>query len=83
MFSLRGCYNVAIPYVAILHVAISHVTHGKLHETCMFNATRKRGPRKHVMGMHCSFLVAPCVDTQVKNEVKIEWYRICHCLQNF
>ena len=45
--SLRGCYNMAalcvdIPCVrvAILRVAIPHVAHGKLHETCMFHATR-------------------------------------------
>ena len=27
---------------------IPHVAHDKLLETCMFHATRKRGPRKHV-----------------------------------
>ena len=60
--------------MAVAHMAIPCVAHGKLHETCMFHATRKRGPRKHVTGMHCSFLVVPRVDIQCKNEVIIERY---------
>ena len=51
-------------------MAIPRVAYDKLLETCMFHATRKRGPRKHVTGFYC-------VTTHVhacKNEVIIEQY---------
>ena len=63
--------------MAVTHLGIPCVAHGKLHETCMFHATRKHGPHKHVTGMHCSFLVAPRVDTCVEMKLRIiEWYRM-------
>ena len=81
MCSLHGCYNVAtlhvaIPCMAILLTATLHVAHGKLHKMCMFHTTRKLGPHKHMIGIHCSFLVSLLVDMQVKNinDVVIEWY---------
>ena len=46
----RGHY-MRIACVAILRVTIPRVAHNKLHETCMFHATRKRGSRKHVTGL--------------------------------
>ena len=52
--------------VAVTCVAIPHVADGKLHKMCMFHATRKRGPQKHVTDMHYGFLMAPHVDTFVK-----------------
>ena len=51
--------NMATPHVdiscvrvAILRVAIPRMA---LHETCLFHATRKRGPRKHVTGIFIDF----------------------------
>ena len=45
-------YRVSGHYMRVPRVAIPHVTiHKKLHETCMFHATRKRGPRKHITGL--------------------------------
>ena len=41
----------------------------KLQKKYMFHATGKHGPHKHVTGMHCSFLVAPCVHTYVKKKL--------------
>ena len=58
--------------MAVTRVATTaHVAHGKLHKTGMFHAPRKRGPRKQVTGMHCRFLVAPCVDTHVTMKLKL------------
>ena len=57
-------------YMRVPRMAIPHVAHGKLHETCMFHATRKRGPRKHVTGL---FKVLSCGHA-CKNEVIIERY---------
>lgn len=48
---------MAIPYV---------IAHGKLHKTCLFNITRKCGPRKHATGMNCSFLMTPPMEHIVK-----------------
>ena len=79
MCSLHGCYNVATPRVAIPWVAIPCVAHGKLYETCMLHAMKKCSPCKLVTGMHCSFLVAPRIDIQVKNEVVIERYCTYAC----
>ena len=46
----RGqCMRVA--RVAISRVTIPRVAHDKLHEACIFDATRKRGSRKHVTGI--------------------------------
>ena len=59
----------AITCVATPCVAIPYLTHGKLHEMCIFHTMRKRGPCKHIKGLHCSFVMA---DTC---EVIIEWYR--------
>ena len=33
--------------------------HVYFHETCTLHDTSKRGPRKHVTGMHCSIAVVP------------------------
>ena len=60
------CMHGYIPRVTIPRVAISHAwlystrdyiprvairtPRVELHETCMFHAIRKRGPRKHVTG---------------------------------
>ena len=79
MCYLRGCYHVGTPCVAvaILHVVIPHVAHSKLHNICMFYATRKHDPCKHVMDMWwSSFLVALRVDTQVI----IEQYHMYVCM---
>ena len=48
IYSMRGY----IPHVDILRacMAIFHAWLYVLHETCMFHAIRKRGPRKHVTG---------------------------------
>ena len=54
---------VVVTYVAAPCLTVPPIAHSKLYEMCMFHATRKHGPRKHVMGMHCRFLVAPQVDT--------------------
>ena len=48
---------MATPYLTIPHMA-----HSELHETCMFHTTRKCGPHKHAMGMHCGFFVVPPMD---------------------
>ena len=32
------------------YMHVPRVAYDKLHETCMFHAARKRGPRKHVTG---------------------------------
>ena len=53
---------MTVKHVAIPCLTIPRVAHGKLHEPCMFHATTKHGPRKHVTGMNCRFLVAPCMD---------------------
>ena len=54
------------PRIGYVKLAIPCVVHGKLQETRMFHATTTHDPRKHVTRVHCSFLVAPRVDTQVK-----------------
>ena len=46
----RGHY-MRVVRVAISCVTIPRMAHNKLHETCMFHATRKRGSRKHVTGL--------------------------------
>ena len=66
----RGHY-MHVPRMGISRVAIPRVAHDKLHETCMFHATRKRGARKHVMGL---FKVLSWCHA-CKNEVIIEQYR--------
>ena len=45
---------------------IPRVAHNKLHEMCMFYAMRKRGPRKHVMGLFKVLFVVPCASMRVK-----------------
>ena len=45
-----GGHYMHVPHMGIPRAAILHVAHDKLHETCMFNITRKHGPPKHVMG---------------------------------
>ena len=44
-------------YMRVPRMAIPRVAHDKLLETCMFHATRKRGPRKHLTGL---FKVLSC-----------------------
>ena len=58
-------------HMHVPHMTIPCVARDELHETCMFHATRKCGPRKHVMGL---FIVSCC--HACKNEVIIERYRI-------
>ena len=65
-----------VPRVAISLVTIPCVAHDKLHETCMFHATSKRGPRKHVTGL---FKVLSCCHVCI-NEVIIEQYGIISCV---
>ena len=59
-YCVRGHYMhvpcVTIPRLAIPRVTNPRVAHDKLHETCP-HATRKRGPRNHVMGL---FKVLSC-----------------------
>ena len=52
---LHGCHMHGSPCMAIPHVTQD-----------VYHAIRKHGPHKHTMGMHCSFLVAPHVDTHLK-----------------
>ena len=56
---------MAATHMAISCLTIPRVAHVKLYKLCiyMFHAMRKHGPRKHVMGMHCRFLVATGMDT--------------------
>ena len=42
--------RVTIARVIIPRVTIPRVAQDELHETCIFHATRKRGPRSHVTG---------------------------------
>ena len=56
-----------------LRVAIQSVAHGKLHMICMFHATRKHGPRKHVTGIFQDFSWHHTW-TRKENEVMIERY---------
>ena len=53
---------MAVTSMTIPCLTIPCIVHGTLHELFMFHVTRKRGPHKHVMGMHCRFLMAPLVD---------------------
>ena len=53
------------------HVIIPRVAQDELHQTCVFNAMRKRGPRSHVMGL---FKYLSCCHA-CNNEVIIERYR--------
>ena len=41
------------------------------HETCTLHNTSKRGPHKHVTGMHCSIVVVPCKITHVKMKLQL------------
>ena len=41
------------------------------HETCTLHDTSKRGPRKHVTGMHCSIVVIPCKIKHVKMKLQL------------
>ena len=61
----RGHY-ICVACVAISRVTIPHVAHNKLHEMCMFHATRKRGSRKHVTGLFKDFIVVQRVFMRVK-----------------
>ena len=68
---------MAIPcmHMDILCMAIPHVAHGKLHETCMFHATRKCGPCKHMT--ECIVVFCGTMHGHVsKSEVIIQWYHI-------
>ena len=65
-------------YVCFMHgystrEYIPCVAHDKLLETCMFHATRKRDPRKHVTGLFKVYRVTTRVHA-CKNEVIIERY---------
>ena len=72
MHGYRACgHYMRVPRVAISCVTIPRMAHDKLHGTCMFHATRKRGPRRHVMGL---FKVLSWCH-MCKNEVIIEWHR--------
>ena len=64
-YRARGHY-MRVLHVAIPCVTISHVEHDKLHETCMFHATRKRGPHKHVTGLFKVFIMLPRMYMRVK-----------------
>ena len=60
-------------------VIIPRVAQDELHETYIFHPTRKHGPRSHITGLF-KYYIFYCVATYVhvcKNEVIIEWYRIC------
>ena len=70
-YHAHGQY-MRVPHVAIPRVTIPRMAHNKLHEMCMFHATRKCGPRKHVMGVFKVYCVATRVHV-CKNEVIIEW----------
>ena len=59
---LRKC----VPCMVVTRMATLCVAHGILHETCMIHTMSKHGPYKDVMGMPCSFLVPPHMDTHVK-----------------
>ena len=70
-----SCMAIArVATICMFHnVAIPRVTHDKLHKTCMFHATRKHGPRKHVIEFYRGVTrVHAC-----KNEVIIERYHSC------
>ena len=65
--SLHSCSKALLPKrvpcvvvtcVATRCLTIPCMAHGKLHEMCMFHATRKCGLCKHVTGMQCRFFVA-------------------------
>ena len=68
-YRARGHYML-VPRVAIPLVTIPCMVHDKLHKTCMFHATSKRGPRKHVTGL---FKDLSCCHA-CKNEAIIEQY---------
>ena len=63
-----------VPHVIIPCMTIPHVAQDELHKTCIFHATRKRGPHSHIMGL---FKYLSCYHT-CKNEVIIEQYRSFH-----
>ena len=50
VFHSRLSHAWPVPRVIIPRVTIPRVAQDELHETCIFHATRKRGPRSHVMG---------------------------------
>ena len=56
-YRARGHY-MHVPLVAIPLVTIPRAAHDKLHETCMFHAMSKHGPRKHVTGIFKVYHVA-------------------------
>ena len=56
---------MAVTRLATPCMGNTHMAHSKLHETCMLYVMTTHGPRKHIMGMHCSFLMAPHVATHV------------------
>ena len=60
--------SIAIPLMQVSQMAISCVTHNKLHEMCMLHTMRKCGPHKHITGL---FQVVSCCHT-CTNEVIIE-----------
>ena len=41
------------------------------HETCTLDDTSKRGPRKHITGIHCSIVVVPHEITHVKMQLQL------------
>ena len=41
------------------------------HETCTLHDTSKRGPRKHLTGMHCSIAVVPRKMTRGKMKLQL------------
>ena len=59
--------SLLLVWLWLLHALLFYVcvVYSKLHETCMFHAMRKRGPCKHVTGVHCRFLMAPHLDMHV------------------
>ena len=66
--SLYSCGKVSLNVYLSVFLALRGYSmrdgtyvHSKLHETCMLNAARKCGPHKHVVGIYCSFSVAPHV----------------------
>ena len=70
----RGHY-MRVARVAISRMAIPRVAHDKLHETCMFHATKKCGSRKHVTGLLILKIYRGATRVHAyKNEVIIERY---------
>ena len=69
-------HSMGVPYVCM----VPRVAHDNLHKTCMFHATRKSSPCKHVMGL----FVLPRMSTCVKmlNLYKIKLNLIdCHVVR--